>query len=54
MPVYRKDLADGDGVVRRYAIYEFSDERLASRPAGGPPTMTTMTTERDWRRARAS
>jgi hypothetical protein len=36
-PIYREDLTDGDGVVRRYAIYELSDDRLASRPAGGPP-----------------
>jgi hypothetical protein len=32
-PLYRQDLADGDGVVRRYAIYALSDDRLA----GGPP-----------------
>ena len=37
VPIYRKDLADGDGVVRRYAIYELSEDRLASRPTGGPP-----------------
>jgi hypothetical protein len=34
-PLYREDLTDGDGVLRRYAIYELSDGRLASRPAGG-------------------
>jgi hypothetical protein len=28
-PVYRRDLADGDGIVRRYAIYEIRDERLS-------------------------
>jgi hypothetical protein len=32
-PIYREDLADGDGVLRRYAIYELSDDRLALRPA---------------------
>ena len=37
-PIYREDLADGDGVVRRYAIYELSDDRLASAPAGGGTT----------------
>jgi hypothetical protein len=26
-PIYRQDLTDGDGVVRRYAIYELSDDR---------------------------
>ena len=36
-PLYRQDLTDGDGVLRRYAIYELSDDRLASGPAGGPP-----------------
>ena len=36
-PLYREDLTDGDGVVRRYSIYELSDDRLASRPTGGPP-----------------
>jgi hypothetical protein len=34
-PLYRKDLTDGDGVLRRYAIYELSDGRLASGPEGG-------------------
>ena len=37
-PIYREDLADGDGVVRRYAIYELADDRLASAPAGGGTT----------------
>jgi hypothetical protein len=32
-PIYRADLTDGDGVLRRYAIYELSDTRLA----GGLP-----------------
>ena len=36
-PLYREDLTDGDGVVRRYAIYELSEDRLASRPTGDPP-----------------
>jgi hypothetical protein len=46
-PVYREDLTDGDGVLRRYAIYDLSDDRpgrergraagLASRPMEGPP-----------------
>jgi hypothetical protein len=46
-PVYREDLTDGDGVLRRYAIYDLSDDRpgrgrkraagLASRPTEGPP-----------------
>ena len=35
-PVYREDLTDGDGVLRRYAIYELSDERLASAPREVP------------------
>jgi hypothetical protein len=35
-PIYREDLTDGDGVLRRYAIYELSDNRLAARPEGGP------------------
>jgi hypothetical protein len=35
-PVYREDLTDGDGVLRRYAIYELSADRLASRPVRGP------------------
>ena len=30
-PLFREDLADGDGVVRRYSIYELSDDRLSSR-----------------------
>jgi hypothetical protein len=30
-PVYRQQLTDGDGVVRRYAIYPLTDERLAVR-----------------------
>jgi hypothetical protein len=36
-PIYREDLADGDGIVRRYAIYELPDARLVSRPPEGPP-----------------
>jgi hypothetical protein len=34
-PIYREDLTDGDGVLRRYAIYELSADRLASRPMEG-------------------
>ncbi len=34
--VYREDLTDGDGVLRRYAIYELSADRLASGPLRGP------------------
>ena len=34
-PIYRRDLTDGDGVLRRYAIYDLYDDRLASRPEGG-------------------
>ncbi len=34
-PIYREDLTDGDGVVRRYAIYELNNDRLASAPGGG-------------------
>lgn len=34
-PVYRRNIADGDGVLRRYAIYELSEHRVASRPPGG-------------------
>jgi hypothetical protein len=34
-PIYREDLTDGDGVLRRYTIYELSDDRMASRPGGG-------------------
>ncbi|MHB1557057.1 MAG: ArnT family glycosyltransferase, partial [Isosphaeraceae bacterium] len=34
-PIYRRDIADGDGVLRRYAIYELSDHRVASGPPGG-------------------
>ena len=30
-PVYREDLTDGDGVVRRYSIYPLTDDRVASR-----------------------
>ena len=30
-PLFREDLADGDGVVRRYSIYELSDDRLSSQ-----------------------
>jgi hypothetical protein len=33
-PLYREDLADGDGVLRRYAIYNLSEDDVASRPAG--------------------
>lgn len=32
-PVYHEDLSDGDGVVRRYAIYPLADGRLADRGA---------------------
>ena len=31
VPLFREDLADADGVVRQYAIYELSDEELGSR-----------------------
>ena len=34
-PIYRADLTDGDGVLRRYAIYELSDDRLAAQPLRG-------------------
>jgi hypothetical protein len=34
-PLFREDLADGDGVVRRYSIYELSDDRLSSRSSEG-------------------
>ncbi|HZW30445.1 MAG TPA: 4-amino-4-deoxy-L-arabinose transferase [Isosphaeraceae bacterium] len=34
-PIYRADLTDGDGVLRRYAIYELSQDRLAAGPSGG-------------------
>jgi hypothetical protein len=34
-PIYRADLTDGDGILRRYAIYELSDDRLAAQPPGG-------------------
>jgi hypothetical protein len=33
-PVFREDLTDGDGVLRRYAIYSLDDGRLAAM--GGP------------------
>ena len=36
-PIYREDLTDGDGVLRRYAIYELADDRMASRPSEDPP-----------------
>jgi hypothetical protein len=36
-PIYRQDLTDGDGVLRRYAIYDLSDDRLASGPSGERP-----------------
>jgi hypothetical protein len=36
VPLYREDLTDGDGVLRRYAIYELSEERVASHDARGP------------------
>ncbi|MGP0068135.1 MAG: ArnT family glycosyltransferase [Isosphaeraceae bacterium] len=35
-PIYHEDLTDSDGVLRRYAIYELSSDRLASRPREGP------------------
>jgi len=34
-PLFREDLVDGDGVVRRYSIYELSDDRLSSRSSEG-------------------
>ena len=34
-PVYREDLADADGVVRRYAIYDLSADAVASRRGEG-------------------
>jgi hypothetical protein len=36
-PLFRRDLADGDGVLRQYAIYGLPDERLACRPAEDSP-----------------
>jgi hypothetical protein len=33
-PIYRADLTDGDGILRGYAIYELSDDRLAAQPPG--------------------
>jgi hypothetical protein len=33
-PIYRADLADGDGVLRCYAIYDLSDEQVVSRAEG--------------------
>jgi hypothetical protein len=30
-PLFRQDIADSDGVIRRYAIYEITPERLSSR-----------------------
>jgi hypothetical protein len=33
-PVYREDLADADGVVRRYAIYELIDQGLGALKSG--------------------
>jgi hypothetical protein len=33
-PIYRADLTDGDGVLRRYAIYELARDGLASRAGG--------------------
>jgi len=35
LPVFRQDLTDGDGVLRRYAIYNIADERLSTGPALG-------------------
>ncbi len=34
-PLYRQDLTDGDGVLRRYAIYDIAQERLSTGPAVG-------------------
>jgi len=34
-PLYRQDLTDGDGVLRRYAIYDIAEERLSTGPAKG-------------------
>ncbi len=34
-PLYRQDLTDGDGVLRRYAIYDIGAERLSAGPAQG-------------------
>jgi hypothetical protein len=31
-PLYRQDLTDADGVLRRYAIYELANERLSAGP----------------------
>ena len=36
-PLFHDLLSDGDGVVRRYAIYELSDRRSRS-PASRPPS----------------
>ncbi len=32
-PIYREDLTDGDGVLRRYAIYPLTEDRVAWRAA---------------------
>ncbi|GAC1467374.1 MAG: hypothetical protein NVSMB9_08910 [Isosphaeraceae bacterium] len=34
-PVYREDLTDGDGILRQYAIYPLTDDRLSSRTERG-------------------
>lgn len=34
-PLFREDLADGDGVVRRYSVYDLSDDRLSSVSSEG-------------------
>jgi hypothetical protein len=31
-PLFRRDLVDGDGVLRRYSIYEIAPSKLATRP----------------------
>jgi hypothetical protein len=36
VPVYREDLSDADGVVRRYAIYSLADDRLAAQESEPP------------------
>jgi hypothetical protein len=33
-PVFREDLTDGSGVLRRYTIYELTEDRLASESRG--------------------
>ena len=34
-PVFREDLTDGDGVLRRYSIYELTDDQWAAQSSTG-------------------